>query len=200
MKKNILTLAALAPIAAILAADKPEKTPEEASAEQAARVRAMAAAYAPCCVNVRFRLKTLPDGSFPDARMQYRCPACGNSGLHVSRDNDDDLPCLVTGFAVATNRVLVQDLALRADWLNGLEVVCGTNAAPARPVACYPDENAVLREADRPLAGMRPLAFTGDATNRPSLFHLVTDSDGRVKAGLRKVNREFTYFPATGED
>ena len=200
MKKNILMLAALAPIAAILAADRPEKSPVEESAEKAARVRAMAAAYAPCCVSVRFRLKTLPDGSFPDARMQYRCPACGKSGLHVSRGNDDDLPCLVTGFAVATNRVLVQDLALRADWLNGLEVVCGTNAAPARPVACYPDENAVLIETDRTLAGMRPLAFTGDATNRPSLFHLVTDADGRIKTGLRKVNREFSHYPATGED
>ena len=200
MKKTILMLAALAPFAAILAADKPEKSPEEESAEKAARVRAMATAYAPCTVNVRFRLKRLPDGSFPDTKMQYRCPACGNSALHLSRDNDDDLPCLVTGFVIAPNRALVQDLALRADWLDGLEVVCGTNATPARLVACYPDENAVLLETDRPLAGVRPLAFTGDATNKPSLFHLVTDADGRVKVGLRKVNREFTHYPATGED
>ena len=200
MKKTILMLAALAPFAAILAADKPEKSPEEESAEKAVRVRAMATAYAPCTVNVRFRLKRLPDGSFPDTKMQYRCPACGNSALHLSRDNDDDLPCLVTGFVIAPNRALVQDLALRADWLDGLEVVCGTNATPARLVACYPDENAVLLETDRPLAGVRPLAFTGDATNKPSLFHLVTDADGRVKVGLRKVNREFTHYPATGED
>lgn len=202
MKKAILTLAALAPFAAILAADKPEKSPEEESAEKAARVRAMAADYAPCVVNVRFRLKALPDGSFPDARMQYHCPstACWGSSNHISRGNDDDLPCLVTGFVVAPNGVLVQDLALRADWLDGLEVLCGTNATPARPVTCYPDENAVLLETDRPLAGARPLAFTGDATNKPSLFYLVTDADGRVKAGLRKVNREFTHFPATGEN
>ena len=40
MKKTILMLAALAPFAAILAADKPEKSPEEESAEKAARVRA----------------------------------------------------------------------------------------------------------------------------------------------------------------
>ena len=200
MKKTILLLAALAPFAAVFAADKPEKSPEEESAEKVARVRAMTAAYAPCCVNVRFHLKTLPDGSFPDTKMQYRCPACGNSGLHLSRGNDDDLPCLVTGFVVAPNRVLVQDLALRADWLKGLEVVCGTNATPARPVTRYPDENAVLLETERPLAGARPLVFSGDATNKPSLFHLVADADGRVKAGLRKVNREFTHYPATGED
>ena len=200
MKKTILLLAALAPFAAIFAADKPEKSPEEESAEKAARVRAMTAVYAPCTANVRFRLKRLPDGSFPNTKMQYRCPACGNSGLHLSRGNDDDLPCLVTGFVMAPNRVLVQDLALRADWLDGLEVVCGTNATPARPVACYADENAVLLETERPLAGVRPLAFTGDATNKPALFHLVTDADGRVKSGLRKVNREFTHYASTGED
>ncbi len=61
MKKTILMLAALAPFAAILAADKPEKSPEEESAEKAARVRAMATAYAPCTVNVRFRLKSVSD-------------------------------------------------------------------------------------------------------------------------------------------
>ena len=199
MKKVIMMLAALAPFAAIIAADKPEKSPEEESAEKAARVRAMAAEYAPCTVNVRFRMKTLQDGSRPDAWMQYRCPACGNSSLHVSKDNEKELPCLVTGFVMADNRVLVQDIALRGEWLDGLEVVCGTNATPARPVTCYPDENAVLLETERPLAGARPLAFTGDATNEPSLFHLVTDVDGRVKAGLRKVNRDFTHYPASGE-
>ena len=57
MKKAIMMLAALAPFAAIIAADKPEKSPEEESAEKAVRVRAMAAEYAPCTVNVRFRLK-----------------------------------------------------------------------------------------------------------------------------------------------
>ena len=56
MKKSITMLAALAPFLAIIAADKPEKSPEEESAEKAARVRAMAAEYAPCTVNVRFRM------------------------------------------------------------------------------------------------------------------------------------------------
>ena len=200
MRKTIMTLAALATLATTYAADKAAKTPEKESAEKAARVRAMVAMYAHCTANVRFRLKPLPDGSHPDARMPYRCPACGNSSLHITRDSEKELPCLVTGFVVATNRVLVQDLALRTDWLDGLEVVCGTNATPARPVTCYPDENAVLLETDRPLAGVSPLAFTGDATNEPALFHVVTDTDGRVKAGLRKINREFTHYPASGED
>ena len=134
MKKAIMMLAALAPFAAIVAADKPEKSPEDESAEKAARVRAMAAEYAPCMVNVRFRMKTLQDGSPPDAWMKYRCPACGNNSLHVSKDNEKELPCLIAGFVLANNRVLVQDLALRGEWLDGLEVVCGTNATPARPV------------------------------------------------------------------
>ena len=195
MKKVIMMLAALAPFATIIAADKPEKSPEEESAEKAARVRAMAAEYAPCTVNVRFRMKTLQDGSRPDAWMQYRCPACGNSSLHVSKDNEKELPCLVTGFVMADNRVLVQDIALRGEWLDGLEVVCGTNATPARPITCYPDENAVLLETEHPLAGARPLAFTGDATNEPSLFHLVTDVENdpyRLRNDV--VNREIRRF------
>ncbi|MBR1588554.1 MAG: hypothetical protein IJ658_09545 [Kiritimatiellae bacterium] len=200
--KNLLLAAALVPLLAAAAADEPEESPAAKAAEKAGRVHAMTAAFRQSVVNVRFRLKTQPDGSCPSADMPYRCPACGNSGRHVhdSRFDEKAIPNLVAGFALGTNRVLVQDLAVRADWLDRLEVVCGTDAIPARPTLAYPDENAVLLETARPLPCARPLAFTGDATNAPSLFHVVEDADGRVKAGLRKINRDFTHYPATGED
>jgi len=200
--KRILLATALVPLLAAAVADKPEESPAEKAAEKARRVRAMTGAFRQSVVNVRFRLKTQPDGSRPNAEMSYRCPACGNSGRHVpdSRFEEKSVPNLVAGFVLGANRVLVQDLAVRADWLGGLEVVCGTNAIPARPTLSYPDENAVLLETDHPLPGARPLTFTGDAADAPSLFHLVEDADGRVKAGLRKINRDFTHYPATGED
>ena len=199
MKKSLL-IAAFVPFMAALAAEEKSKDPAAEAAEKSARVQAMADAFRPSVVNVRFRLKRLPDGSRPNASMPYRCPACNNQGRHISDSDEKEVPNLVAGFVLDKNRVLVQDLYLRRDWIDRLEVVCGTNAVPARPTLCYPNENAVLLETERPIPDARPLSFTGDATNAPPLFHVVEDSDGRVKAGLRKVNRDFTRYPATGED
>ena len=198
--KKLLLLATIVPFMAAVAADEPKKDPATEAAEKAARVRAMSDAYRQSVVNVRFRLKTLPDGSRPNASMPYRCPACGNSSRHISDSDEKEIPNLVAGFVLGKNRVLVQDLYLRSDWIERLEVICGTNTIPARPTLCYPNENAVLIETERPIPGARALAFTGDATNAPSLFHVVEDADGLIKAGLRKVNRDFTHYPTAGED
>lgn len=199
MKKSLL-IVAIVPLFAAVAADEPQKDPTAEAAKKAARVHAMADAFRPSVVNVRFRLKTLPDGSCPNATMPYRCPACGNYSRHISDSDEKDIPNLVAGFVLDKNRVLVQDLCLRPDWIDRLEVVCGTNAISARPTLCYPNENAVLLETERPIPGALPLSFAGDATNAPSLFHVVEDSDGRLKAGLRKINRDFIHYPATDED
>ena len=199
MKKSLL-IAAFVPFMAAVAAEEKSKDPAAEAAEKSARVQAMADAFRPSVVNVRFRLKLLPDGSRPNASMPYRCPACNSSGRHVSDSDEREIPNLVAGFVLDKNRVLVQDLYLRRDWIDRLEVVCGTNALPARPTLCYPNENAVLLETERPIPDARPLSFSGDATNAPSLFHVVEDSDGRVKAGLRKVNRDFIHYPADGQD
>ena len=198
--KKLLFIAAVIPFIAAVATDEPNKDPAAEAAEKSARVQAMADAFRPSVVNVRFRLKRLPDGSRPNASMPYRCPACNNSRCHISDSDEKDIPNLVAGFVLDKNRVLVQDLYLRPDWIDRLEVVCGTNAVPARPTLCYPDENAVLLETERPIPDARPLSFSGDATNAPSLFHVVEDFDGRVKAGLRKVNRDFIHYPAAGKD
>ena len=198
--KKLLFIAAVIPFIAAVATDEPNKDPAAEAAEKSARVQAMADAFRPSVVNVRFRLKRLPDGSRPNASMPYRCPACNNSRCHISDSDEKDIPNLVAGFVLDKNRVLVQDLYLRRDWIDRLEVVCGTNAVPARPTLCYPNENAVLLETERPIPDARPLSFSGDATNAPSLFHVVEDFDGRAKAGLRKVNRDFIHYPAAGKD
>ena len=196
----LLLVAVCLPLAAAAAEDDSEKNAEAKAAEKAARVRDMAVRYRPSVVTVRFGLKTQPDGTRPDASLPYRCPACGNSRLHVTDSIEKDIPCLVAGFVLATNRVLVQDLDMRPQWLEGVEVVQGDEAVPARAVLRYPEENAVLLETARPLAGVCPLAFSGDATNAPSLFHVVTDADGRVQAGLRAIDRKFRHYPATDAD
>ncbi len=197
--KKILLATTLISLLAAHAAGEHQKEPTAESAETAARVHAMADAFRPSVVTVRFRLKTQPDGSRPNANMSYRCPACKNGWHHISYSAERGVPCLVTGFVLGANRVLVQDLSLRADWIDRLEVVCGTNTIAARPTLSYPDENAVLLETEHPLVAARPLTFTGDATNAPALFHVLEDADGCVKAGLQKIIREFTYYPVTGE-
>lgn len=197
--KCILAAAVCASLLAAAETDEPKKSPEVEAAEKVARIEEMVKLYRPSVVSVRFRLKALPDGTAPSVSFDYSCPACGSAFRHVDDSIDRDMPCVVAGFVLAPNRVLVQDLALRPHWLERLEVVCGDTAIPAKPVLRYPAENALLLETERPLPGAVPLVFSGDATNNPSLFHLVEDFDGRVQAGLRKVNREFRFWPATGE-
>ena len=153
--KKLLFIAAVIPFIAAVATDEPQKDPAAESAEKSARVQAMADAFRPSVVNIRFRLKRLPDGSRPNASMPYRCPACNNSRCHISDSDEKDIPNLVAGFVLDKNRVLVQDLYLRRDWIDRLEVVCGTNAVPARPTLCYPNENAVLLETERPIPWWR---------------------------------------------
>ena len=200
MRKSLL-VAALVPVIAAMAADGngKKKGPAEESAEKAARMHELSVMYRQSMVTVRFRLKALPDGSRPNASMPYRCPACGNHSSHASRD-DKELPCLVAGFVLDSSHVLVQDLALRRDWIDRLEIVCGTNAVPTSPALCYPDENAVLLETARAIPGVRPIVFSGDASSDPSLFYVVEDFDGCEKAGLRKINRDFRHYSATGEN
>ena len=137
--KKILLATTLISLLAVHAADEHQKEPTAESAETAARVHAMADAFRPSVVTVRFRLKTQPDGSRPNADTSYRCPACKNGKHHVSDSAERDVPCLVTGFVLGVNHVLVQDLSLRADWIDRLEVVCGTNTVAARPTLSYHD-------------------------------------------------------------
>ena len=79
MKKSLL-IAAFVPFMAAVAAEEKSKDPAAEAAEKSARVQAMADTFRPSVVNVRFRLKRLPDGSRPNASMPYRCPACNNTG------------------------------------------------------------------------------------------------------------------------
>ena len=199
MKRVLLCLALLPLISFCLEKEESKKSPEAEAAEKAARVAEMTKVFQSSVVTVRFRMKVQPDGSSPEASLNYRCPCCGNGSRHVENSIEKDMPCEIAGFVLASNRVLVQDLALRPQWFERLEVCKGGTGIPARVVARFPQEHALLLETEQALAGVVPLAFTGDATNKPSLFGLVTEPDGRVQAGLRNVNRDFRYWPATGE-
>ena len=202
MRSFAAALSALALIAASVSVCAADKTPAGKAAEKAARVRELTSAFRGSFVTVRFKLKMLPDGSKPGISSNYRCPGCGSHSAHVSADFiESDIPCVVEGFVVADNRVLVQDLCLRPQWVAGLEVVLpGGDAVPATPRLLYPDENAVLLETEAPLRGAKPLVFDGSATNSPSLFHFVEDFDGRTEAGLRDVNYNFRHHPGDGSD
>ena len=173
MKKSITMLAALAPFLAIIAADKPEKSPEEESAEKAARVRAMAAEYAPCTVNVRFRMKTLQDGSRPDAWMQYRCPACGFERPQIDYDASGIRLSPQLSFDVKESGTAPVKISAP---LNGFYNVYNI-------LAVY----SVLREMNLPtdrfseiLRSFRPQFGRGE------VFHLGTNSGQRVLLNLAK--------------
>jgi len=186
--------------AAIAVADA--TPPDTKAAEKAARVRELTKTFRNGFANVRFKLKTLPDGTKPNISSNYRCPGCGSQNMHVSSDFiEKNIPCLVEGFVIAENKVLVQDLHLRPQWVAGIEVVSADGSVvPASPCLMYPDEEAILLETKAPLHGAKPIVFDGNATNGPSLFHFVEDFDGRTQAGLRDVNYSFRHQPSGDAD
>ena len=202
MRAATVAIAALACVSVALAGDDAKDSPAAKAAEKSVRVRALAKRFCDSFVTVRFRLKTLPDGTKPSIASNYRCPGCNSSGAHVSPDFiEKNIPCLVEGFVVSSNRVLVQDLCLRPQWVTGVEVVCADGTAvSAAPSLLYPDENAILIETVAPIRGARPLVFDGDAAGKPSLFHFVKDFDGRTLAGIRDVNYGFRHQPADDAD
>lgn len=193
--KRLLLLVAVLPLAVPALEEPRDADPEAASAEKAVRVVDMVKRYRASSVTVRFKMKMQADGTKPSAEYEYRCPACLSASRHLEESIEKDKPCMVVGYVLAPNQVLVQDLAFRPQWYEGLEVLCGGEGVPAKPILRYPAENAVLLETARNLSGAQPLVFDGEATNKPSLFHVVEDVDGRVQAGIRSVNRAFSYWP-----
>ena len=86
--------------AAIAVADA--TPPDTKAAEKAARVRELTKTFRNGFANVRFKLKTLPDGTKPNISSNYRCPGCGSQNMHVSSDFiEKNIPCVVEGFVIA---------------------------------------------------------------------------------------------------
>ncbi len=73
-------------VAATAAVGAEPKDPAGKAAEKAARVRKLVKKFSGGFATVRFRLKTLSDGTKPNIASNYRCPGCGSSGAHVSSD------------------------------------------------------------------------------------------------------------------
>ncbi len=170
--------------------------------EKARRVRELTRDYAASVVVVRTFVKPESDGRYPDVSVDYRCPACGGREHFSSFSSsvEERLPFIAAGFALAPDRILVQDVGLRERWVERIEVASGGEVASARPVARYPEENALLLALDRPLPGVKPLVFGGCATNKPAHFYFVEDADGRRVSGLRDAVKTFRHEAASGVD
>ena len=96
-------------VAATAAVGAEPKDPAGKAAEKAARVRKLVKKFSGGFATVRFRLKTLSDGTKPNIASNYRCPGCGSSSAHVSSDFiEKNIPCMIEGFVVASNQVLVR--------------------------------------------------------------------------------------------
>lgn len=182
----------LAGLSLAFAEEKKPDDPRVVLVEKASRVRQLSAALASSVVTVRVCFRAEPDGTYPDVKPSYVCPVCGSGWKHASSISDSvekDLPLVMTGFVLAPDRVLVQDLSLRASWVSRIEVSTASGVCPAKPLARYPEANGLVLATEKPLVGVTPLAFTGAATNAPALFHLVDEVDGRRLAGLRDISK-----------
>lgn len=200
MRRGLFWTTALVAALSLTAAEEKKDVRVELR-EKTARVQRLAGMYAASIVTVRVSFKAEADGTYPDAKLSYGCPACGSGRSHcpsISDSVEKDLPLLMTGFVLAPDRVLVQDLALRPSWVSRIEIVAAGGVCGAKPLTRYPAENGLLLATEKPLAGVKPLAFTGVATNAPSHFYLVDEVDGRRFAGLKEIPKNYRYDAATG--
>ena len=210
MKRTILALAPVlafaqdpAPAAAEAAAPAPEKPAAISAAERTTELHDR---YGASFVEVAWRLRRDEGGRSPARSIPYHCPGCG--GIHYRNLDSlisENRSFATPGFALAADRFLAYDPKFRTSGVERVEIRLPADPAkawPARAVASYPEQGALLLATDEPVPGVEPLAFgaAGEPPDEPAYF-FVAREDGMLTTGIRtKSANDFTRRLDIGRD
>ena len=205
MKAPFTTL--LASMILGLGASAQEPAPAAAPALAAVeRTAALHDRFGASFVEVAWRLRRDAEGRSPMRSIPYRCPNCGGIHYHNSESLLNENRAFATpGFALAADRFLAYDPKFRTSGVERVEIRLPADPAkawPARAVASYPEQGALLLATDEPLPGVEPLEFAaaGRLPDQPAFF-FVAREDGMMTAGVRtKSANDFTRFLGLGRD
>lgn len=204
---SVLAAAAFAAAAADPATHAPTAAPEKPGALAAIeRTTALYDRYGASFVEVAWKLRLDEEGRAPMRAIPYRCPNCGNIHYH-SLDSviSENRAFTTPGFVLAPDRVLAYDPKIRTSGVERVEIRLPGRpgeAWPARAVASYPEQGALLFATEEPLPGAKPLEFAaaGRLPDEPSYF-FVAREDAQLTTGVRtKPVDAFTRFLDTGRD
>jgi len=205
MKRLPIALVAAVAAFALSAEDGEAQKPADATESPAARLercKRLVERYQPSTVRVLYTFKLDEEGEPPDIEVYYMCPNCNNKHSRgVEYYFERNMPFEALGYALAPNRVLLQDLHVQQKWIKSIEVEFGGVKYPAKEVLRYPKEGGVLVETEKPVEGMKPLAFEGRGIpEKPSYFYVVREK-GLTVSGIKGSGAAaFRHYAETGRD
>lgn len=170
-------------VAALALANRPELSPRQI----AERNRALMEAFSRSVVTVRYYFQKTAEGENPKLQVPYLCPNCNRTHYHDANVSvEKNIPMEISGFAVGTDRVLVQDLMLPTNIIGRIAVATPSGEVAATEFERAPGEDALALKLDRPLADVKPLDFTGIEPKTPKYFYL-TREEGVTVSGIKET-------------
>ena len=200
MNRLLLSLLCATAGVAVAAAD-----PVGGTAVLRQRNEKLIATFSPSVARLKVWFKMDKDGEKPSFRTRYLCPNCHEyhtSG--VDRYLEGDRPFGAAAFAVAPDAFLVQDQHFVPDWVDRMMVSFGDREYPAREVLRYPGRDAVLVKTDKPVPGVKPLAFSAAipfADDRNGVYFFSDRDNGLTLCGTKpNATAEVTRYLDLGCD
>ena len=165
----------------------------------------LAARFAPSCAQLRVFLKRDENGEPPALKFGYLCPNCKELHYRDAEDYlNDERPMEGAAFALAADRFLAQDPHLLTNWVDRLEIAFGGTSYVAHAVARYPAEGALELRTEKPVAGVKPLAFSRRldfAADADGVFFFSAKDKGLAVCGTRgNLAADFVRYGDIGKD
>ena len=154
--------------------------------------------YSASIVDVAIYVKPNEYGRIPDFGVRYLCPNCGSYHTHSLEQNIiQRKPIVLPGFAVAEDKVVIQNTYLRPEWISNIEVrFRGEVVSKAEITAFFPDENAVELTLESPVDGLKPLVFAEDAGVPKTAFYAIEEDSLRI-CGTKPVASQDVKYNVT---
>ncbi|MBP5226222.1 MAG: PDZ domain-containing protein [Kiritimatiellae bacterium] len=190
--KKVIALSILATAVCLFAAESPTAPSPRETAE---RNRKLVEKFSASICSVHYLMKPDADGEMPHLTIPYHCPNCGQTHSRPIGENiENDLPYVQPAFVVAPNRVMARSLPIRNVFIDRIIVVIGEKRYPAKPVERYPDACAVLLETEKPMEGVKPIAFDGDPKTAKPTYFFIVDEDGLLVSGNKPVSPNIRHY------
>ncbi|MCX7046531.1 MAG: hypothetical protein NTX50_13730 [Candidatus Sumerlaeota bacterium] len=172
----VAALFAAAPVW-LRAAEEPPLKP----AELAAIGKSLSSSF----VRVEYHLQT-DRGESPQAATEndwpsyYRRYYAANLDEHVKQER----PLEIGGYALSPTRVAISDPQIHPRFIKEIRARFGSESAIAKPAIYILDQDAIILELDKPLAGVKPLEFKADAP-RPYVLAVYGRQEGEWKVTMQ---------------
>ena len=201
-KSILLPLLALCTLATCVRADDETPAGTDTPAAQLERTKRLMEKFRSSIVRVFYRFKLDDAGEEPPFRVFYTCPHCAKKhALDAEHYMAHDIPFEAVGFALAPDRVLLQDLRVPSKWVASIQV--GFNGAlyDAKEISRHPAEGGLLLATDRPLEGVRPLSFDGEGMPRKPAYFFAVNENGLTVSGIKgPQDASFKHYGEAGKD